>query len=159
MTMSNSLSERTIDVLRASLLVVEAHRLQIMAGMAASLAAADPAREEQQAARAAVSLVDMLIGQARHFVAGNGPHDVDAIRREHERNDIDGSHHARFGDAIAAVMVDVAGAVLPKPVGGAWCAAFWTVIGRMKESDANGLAVERSGAAREQEVQPLKILA
>jgi hemoglobin-like flavoprotein len=159
MTMSNILSERTIDVLRASLPVVEAHRSRIVDGMAASFAAADPVRGEPRAACAAATLVDMLIDQVRHFAAGEGPRDIDAIRLEHARNGISRSHHARFGDAIAAVMVDAAGAALPKLVGGAWCAAFWNVIRRMKESDANGPAVKRARAPGGQEAEPLKILA
>jgi len=157
--MSNILSQRTIEMLRASLPVVEAHRSRIVDGMTASFVAADPVRSERRAARAATALVDMLIDQARHFAAGEGPRDIGPVRLEHARNGISRSHHARFGDAIAAVMVDAAGAALPKPVGGAWCEAFWTVIRRMKESDADGPAEEGAGGAGEPGAQPLKILA
>jgi len=159
MTMSNILTKRTIDMLRASLPVVEAHRSEIVDGMTASFVAADPMRIERRAARAAATLVDMLIGQARHFAAGEGLRDIGAIRLEHARNGISREHRARFGDAIAAVMVDAAGPALPKPVGGAWCEAFWTVIRRMKEPDENGLAEQQADVAGERKVQPLKILA
>lgn len=138
--MSLSLSERSHLVLVSSLPTVEAHRALIVEGMAASLAASVPDRDAPWPRRAAACLVDMLIEQARHFAAGEDPQDLAAIRLEHLRNDIHAAHHARFGDAIANVMVDAAGAALPKSVGAAWCEAFWAVIGRIRLQEAQAIA-------------------
>lgn len=134
MTMSARVSERTIEVLRGSLPAVEAHRPSIISEMASSLAAADPSRDGWRASRAATSLIDMLIGEARHLASGGAPIDAAAIRAEHERHGIERFHRSRFGDALAAVMVDAAGAALPKPVGGAWVDTFWAAIRRIDEA-------------------------
>jgi hypothetical protein len=102
--------------------------------MTASLAAADPARDEWRAARVATDLVDMLIDEARHLSFGGQPKDAAAVRAEHKRHGIERSHHSRFGDALAAVMVDAGAAALPRPVGGAWGEAFWAAIARIDEA-------------------------
>jgi hypothetical protein len=113
------------------LTAVEAHRTAIIEGMAASLAAADPERDQWRAARAATDLVDMLIDEARHLTSGRPPHDAAAVLAEHKRHGIERSHHSRFGDALAAVMVDAGGAALPRPVGGAWGDTFWAAVRRI----------------------------
>ncbi len=144
--MPTDVSERTIEMLRDSLPAMNAHRSAIIDGISSSLAAADPPRDEWRASRVATSLVGMLIDEARHLVSGDGPGDVEAIRLEHERAGIERFHHSRFGDAIAAVMMDAGGAALPKSIGGAWGDTFWAVIRRME-------AVGRPGAALGQKSQ------
>lgn len=135
MKMSQMISDRTALVLRSSISTVEAYKLPIIEEMAASLAAADRKRGQQWAEGAAARLVNMLIDQAHHLIAAGAPHDLEAIRREHLGNDINGLHYSRFGDALSAVMVDAAGAALPKSIGGAWGDAFWTVIAQLRLQD------------------------
>lgn len=142
MTMSARVSEGTIERLRASLPAVEAHRTAIIEGMAASLAAADPGRDGWRAARAATDLIDMLIDEARHLTSGRPPNDAAAVLAEHKRHGIERSHHSRFGDALAAVMVDAGGAALPRPVGGAWGDTFWAAVRRI---EADGRPAETEG--------------
>ncbi len=143
--MSPALSLRTIEILKASLPAVEAHRPAITSGMAASLAAADPEEGAKRATGVAASLVGMLIEQVRSLTEAGEWHDIEAIRREHARTDIGRFHYTRFGDAIAAVMVDSAGAVLPKRVGGAWVDAFWAIIRQVNEVREAVIRFERIG--------------
>lgn len=147
MTMSARVSEVTIERLRASLPAVEAHRTAIIEGMAASLAAADPGSDEWRAARAATDLVDMLIDEARHLTSGRRPNDAAAVLAQHKRHGIERFHHSRFGDALAAVMVDAGGAALRRPVGGAWGDTFWAAVRRIEDGGRPGEAESRREAA------------
>jgi hypothetical protein len=146
-------SKRTIEVLRASLPAVNAHRSTIIGGMRSSLAAADPAQDEWRVSRIATSLVDALIDEARNLVDGAGQRRDDEIRLEHERQGIGRFHYSRFGDAIAPVMVDAAGTALAKAVGGAWVDTFWAMIRRMKEAGQSGVAYGQDRTRFVSEVQ------
>ena len=127
-----------MSILRDTLAAVEAHQLAIVEGMTASLAASDPGRGAAWARKAARCLVTMLIAQARHLAAGDGPRDLSSMRLEHLRTDIGWPHYARFGDALAAILFDRVS--LPRQVGAAWCEAFWSVVLRLKRDDLTPIA-------------------
>jgi hypothetical protein len=137
--MSRSVSPRTANVLRLSRPIVAAHRLPIIEGMTDSLTAADPPRGRRWAERAAASLLDMLVGHAPGLADGAGQQDPGSVRHVLMRKGIERHHLARFGDALAAVMVDAAGAKLPRHVGGAWGDAFWAIIRRSNVLDGDGI--------------------
>jgi hypothetical protein len=154
--MSQTISERTAIALRSSISTVEAFKLPIIEEMTASLAAADPRRGRQWAEVAAESLVSMLIDQAHSLITAGIPRDLRSVRREHRRKSINGPHYSRFGDALAAVMIDAAGAALPRNIGGAWCDTFWAVIARLRSQDGRPIAQPRDRSGTDSPVTMAK---
>ncbi|MGZ8287512.1 MAG: globin domain-containing protein [Allosphingosinicella sp.] len=127
--MSNMISEKVRDNLFHSFAAVEAAAPAIKAAMTPSLALAEgePA-PFAKAGSVAVTLVDMMIEQARPMAEGRRPRGLEAVAAGHRLQGIDGRHYSRFGDALTPVLRDAVGRRLSSEVTAAWGDAFWFVI-------------------------------
>jgi len=145
--MPNMISEKVRDNLFHSFAAVEAAAPAIKAAMIPSLALAEGEPAPFAKARSvAVTLVDMLLEQARLFTEGGEPRGLEAIAAGHRLQGIDGRHYSRFGDALTPVLRDAVGPRLSSEVTAAWGDAFWFVIRRVMRSRPD--PVEADGPAR-----------
>lgn len=132
--MSIVVSENTRRILSQSFTAIEAHRPAIIRGLVGSLAAVEAEDEGFEHSEITVTfLLDMLIEQVKHLVEEHAPNGVAAYAPRHWLQGIDGRHYSRFGDAFVPVLRDVLGPRLPRQVASAWCDAFWSIVGTMKQ--------------------------
>lgn len=127
--MTDLISETTRGRLAASLVLVQANRDALIAGMGRALLFSE-GRDEPfgQAELAAGSLVDFLIGEARHLVSEGSTGNLADHVAEQSSLGLDGRHYSRFGDALMPVMRDVLGPSFPADMAGAWIDTFWTLV-------------------------------
>ncbi len=138
-----TIDDRSRRLIQDSLPTLEAHRGAIVSAMSAHLMEAGSSRGSEWAARAATSLVTMLIEQARRLASDLGPVDLRSTRLEHLRSDITPTHYRAFADALPSVLAEVAGYVLPRSAGSIWASAFETIVDRMRREERAPIPVDR----------------
>src|SRR5688572_3537898 len=107
-------SPRTRTLIAQSVEPVEVRRTTLKAALSLSLRRSrhDPELSDHPDLVAAL-LVDFLIEQARHAIAGTQPRSAEFPRAQHQLNGIDGRHYSRFGDSLLQALRDTLGGTYP----------------------------------------------
>lgn len=127
--MSEMITDAARRRLAQSLPLVQSHKDELTEGLEASLRPADPLSEAfGQSEVTAMTLIELLIDQAKEIVESGRVHPPADLVAHHQALDITSRHYSRFGDALMPLLVDTFGPRLPREVATAWIDAFWATI-------------------------------
>lgn len=127
--MSSHISERMRKNLSQSLPIIEQHKEDLVARMAAGLRSEQPdGRGPDHSEVVAMMLAELLLGQAHKLIDSGGLGDLRDVAAEHAALDIYGRHYSRFGDLLVPTLKDLLGANAPAEIPSAWSDCFWAIV-------------------------------